>query len=284
MIQCGRCGTVNGDGALSCAACGAVLVSDEVLSDDVEVYAPPPAVEPDAAPATASMLEATVPMVETAASPPLPPPKVNPYAELATLGATPPARGSEAAEAAAEVRLRRPAPIETVPDWIVPPPLDAKPVARPEPPSAGRRMLVLVPMLIAWIAIFYVVPAWAIWSTSPELRQAQRTSSLVDYFRSLPSCAESAGESGQPANICSDPAVKASYNTAVSRIRSERRRVEAFIGITAAAAALTFLILLMATGLSLWWWFAILVSPLSLIVEIWAMWRLSAYPVRYWEG
>jgi len=275
MIQCPRCGTLNGEGALSCASCGAVLAGLEPV-EATDVAAP----EEGAFPVGDVGEDLRV-----AAEPPplLPAPKVNPYAELATLGA-PPARGTEAAEAAAEVRLRRPAPIETVPDWVVPPPLDAKPVLRPEPPAAGRRTLVLVPLLVAWIAVFYAFPAWTIWSTSPELRHAQRSSALVDYFRSLPSCEESAGASGQPANICSDPAVKASYNNAVARIRSERRRVEAFAGIIAAAAGLAFLLLLMAAGVRLWWWFAILVSPLSLIVQIWAMWRLSAYPVRYWES
>jgi len=290
MRQCPRCGTLNDDGALSCGACGRVLPPLEATS-----IAELPETAIDGETATVEPVQATVepssdgdPEEHHEAPPPPrratpPTPKVNPYAELATLGGDEPAPYEAAAEAAAEVRLRRPAPAEAIPDWVLPPPLDAVPAAPVPPPDAGRRTLLFVPLLLAWLAAFYVVPGWTIWATSPELQRAQKSGALSDYFRALPTCEESAVQGGQPASVCANTAVRAAYNDAIHRVRIERHRVEAFVVATTAALAVAFLVALMAAGLSLWWWFAILVSPLSLIVQVWALWRLSAYPVRYWE-
>jgi hypothetical protein len=87
----------------------------------------------------------------------------------------------------------------------------------------------------------------------------------------------------QDASLCTDPTFSRNYERAAAGIRTERNRVLAILGLGEACLAIAFLVLLIGAGLSPWWWFAILVNPLGLFVQGWGLWRLAAYPVRYWE-
>jgi hypothetical protein len=292
---------MNDDAALSCASCGALLrhagdPPPDVADQRTEPMSPLPAdaaaSEPsrngDPGPANAPASSHEAPPALRLSPPERHEPrptKPNPYAELATLAEPATPRGAAAAEAADQVRMRRPVPAERIPDWVLPPPLETvRRAPPPEAPRAGRRTALFVPLLVVWLAVFYALPGWTIWSTSPQLQAAAKAGSLPDYFGTLRSCTETAVAQGQPATVCSDPTVKARYDDAVDALRTERRRVEAFFGIVFAAVAVAFFVLLAAAGISLWWWFGVLVFPVAVAVEVWGLWRLSAHPIRYWQN
>lgn len=265
MQRCARCGTPNDEQALACSSCGAVLVPADEASVDA-----------------AAVDEASV---EPAAR--------DPYAELSTLGAAEAsASGWTQATPAALERTHEPAAPEreprrtavqtqrTIPEWVLPaPPAPVRDTRAQIPAGRGVRFVLL---LVAWIGLFHALPLFTIWSTSPGLQEAIRSGVYDDYL-SPPSCPDAADALGQDAALCSDPNFAQSFERATAALRSERNRVLAFLGLTWGMLAIAFLVLVMGAGLRGWWWFAILVAPLAWFVEGWAMWRLSAFPVRYWE-
>lgn len=168
-------------------------------------------------------------------------------------------------------------PPVTVPDWIFPGRVTERPTVAPRPP--GGRVVKFAALLLAFLGVFVATPGWAIWSTSSALRQV----GIGEYFQPLPSCEESARSAGEDPDLCKDPSVRARFDIGAQQVKSERNRVLAFSGAGYAALAMATLLLLMAVGIRPWWALSVIISPLNLIVWIWALWRLAAWPVRYWE-
>lgn len=168
-------------------------------------------------------------------------------------------------------------PSVAIPDWVFPARIGTSPAAEPKP--ARGRTVKFVLLLLVWLGVFGAAPGWGIWSTSPFLREVGPS----DYFRSIPTCEQSARAAGEDPSVCSQPDVQAKYRTAAEQVRAERHRVLAFSAIGFGALAMATLVLVLAAGLRPWWAFSVVFSPLNLVVWVWALWRIAAYPVRYWE-
>ncbi|MFN2640719.1 MAG: zinc ribbon domain-containing protein [Actinomycetota bacterium] len=177
------------------------------------------------------------------------------------------------AETAHAATLDEPGPI---PEWVLPSHVAAPPKPGVKPPR-GRPAKFIV-LLIAWLGIFLAAPGWGVWTTSSWLREVGPR----DYFHTLPTCEETAQSGGGDPSLCAQPDFKERYKKATDDVNDERRRVIVFSAIAYAALALATVILVIAAGLRVWWALGVVISPLNLVVWVWALWRISAYPVRYW--
>jgi hypothetical protein len=250
MQRCARCGTPNEDAAGVCASCGALLMG-----------------------------AARDPYAELAK---LDPPRSEPTTEQTPEPELAPA-ASQPAVAPPQPEPTRPAPAPraAIPEWVLPgpPPAAARDKRGEIPPGRAVRFVLL---LVAWIALFHVLPAFTIYSTSPGLKEAISAGSLGDYV-DPPTCRETAEALQQDATSCADPNFSESFARATSALRSERNRIVAIFALAWGMLAIALLVLIMGAGLRAWWWLGIFATPVVLFVEGWALWRLSAYPVRYWE-
>ncbi len=168
-------------------------------------------------------------------------------------------------------------PPVSVPDWVFPSRLTEQPVERPRP--SGWRAVKFLALTLAFFGVFLALPGYTIWATSSALREV----GIMEYFKELPTCEESARAAGQDSSVCADPDVRTRFDLGTEQVKSERNRVLAFAGTAYAALAMGTLLLAMAAGLRPWWALGVLVSPLNLIVWFWALWRASALPLRPWE-
>jgi hypothetical protein len=172
------------------------------------------------------------------------------------------------------VMLDEPPP--AIPEWVIPSPVGTPPKAEPKIPRGRAAKFVL--LLLVWLGVFFAAPAWGIWSTSTFLRDV----GVAEYFHALPTCEDSAQAAGEDPALCGQPDVQSRYRAASQDVHDERRRALVFASISFGGLALATLVLVMAAGLRPWWALGVFVSPLNLVVWVWALWRVAAWPVRYW--
>lgn len=168
-------------------------------------------------------------------------------------------------------------PQVAIPDWVLPGRAAPRQPAPAPPPGRPFRFAILA---VLWLGVFLALPTWVVWSTSPFLREV----GVRDYLERIPTCAESARAAGDDPELCQDAEVRSRFELVSSQVSDERERVVKFAASAYGALLFATLILVLGAGLRPWWTFAILITPLALVVWLWALWRLSAFPVRPWQA